>query len=294
MPDDKEHGKHNRLGQTLELVEVIDKLVNDFGPLMDAAGGVFQMWKATLQPVFRDLEPILEGLNDLIEATGPHIEKLVRHQRIERQFSNSGWLPYYSELIEHVEEHKGDAISLDNMISAYYREHWAEIRKDIEARMEMYEIDGEAKETIHEVLSAHESERYRCVCRTLFPEIERLIKRNYFNNVGSIKTREMVRKLAEHLTEGEIFSRQGFCLVTIGRHVEHMYARADDDMRDRLQEYFIPNRHAALHGLVSYSTHKHSLNMIIMADYIFQTLPPKDIGSHHDDTGYESARTALS
>lgn len=75
---------------------------------MDAAGGVFQMWKATLQPVFRDLEPILERFNDLIEATGPHIEKLVRHQGIERRFSNSGWLPYYSELIERVEEHMGD------------------------------------------------------------------------------------------------------------------------------------------------------------------------------------------
>lgn len=99
----------------------------------------------------------------------------------------------------------------------------------------------------------------------------------------------MVRKLAEHLTEGEIFSRQGFCLVTIGRHVEHMYAGVEDDMRDRLEEYSISNRHAALHGLVPYSTHKHSMNMIIMADYIFQMLPPKDIGLHHDDTGYPKA-----
>ena len=235
------------------------------------------------------MEPILEGLNGLIEVTGPYIEKLVRHQRIERQFSNSGWLPYYSELIERVEEHKGDAISLDKMISAYYREHWAEIRKDIEGRMETYEIDGEAKETIQEVFSAHEAESYRSVCRTLFPEIERMIKRNYFNDVGRIKTREMVRKLAELLTEGEIFSRQGFCLVTIGRHVEHMYAQVDDDKRDRLEEHAIPNRHAALHGMVPYSTHKHSMNMMIMADYIFQMLPPTAIESHHDDTGYAKA-----
>ena len=286
MPDDKEHGTRDRLGQTLELVEVIDKFANDFGPLMDAAGGVFQMWKATLQPVFRDLEPILEGLHHLIEATGPHIEKLVRHQRIERQFNNSGWLPYYSELIERVDDHKGNAISLDNMISKYYREHWSEIRKEIEDHLETYEIDAEARTTVHEVLSAHESESYRCVCRTLFPEIERMIKRNYFNDVGHIKTRQMVRKLAEQLTEGEIFSRQGFCLVTIGHHVEHMYARVDGDKRDRLEEISVPNRHAALHGLKPYSTHKYSMNMIIMTDYIFQMLPPVPKESPPDDTEY--------
>ena len=34
----------------------------------------------------------------------------------------------------------------------------------------------------------------------------------------------------------------------------------------------VPNRHASIHGLVSYSTFKHSMNMIIMADYIFQIL----------------------
>lgn len=285
MPQDQDNGQHNRLGQTLELLEVVDTFVSDFGPLMDAAGGVFQIWKATLQPVFQDLEPILERLGGLIEAVGPHVEKLVRHQRIERQFSSSGWLPYYSELVERVEGHSGDALALDKMISAYYRAHWMEIRKDIEGRMETYEIDGEAKETLHEVFSAHEAESYRSVCRTLFPEMERLIKRNFFNDVGHIRTAQMTRKLAEHLAEEQTLSRQVLCLVTIGHHVEHMYAQVDDGNRDRFEQNGIPNRHAALHGLVSYSTHKHSMNMIIMADYLFQLLPPKDVVSHRDHTG---------
>jgi len=112
-----------------------------------------------------------------------------------------------------------------------------------------------------------------------------MIRRNYFNDVGQIKTREIIRKLAELLTEDEIFSRQGFCLVTIGRHIEHMYAHVDDDKRGRFKEHAIPNRHATVHGLVSYSTHKHSMNMIIMADYIFQMLPPKAIEPYHDNTG---------
>lgn len=285
MAHDQENGKHNRLGQALELVEAVDTFVNDFGPLMDAAGGVFQIWKATLQPVFRDLEPILERLNGLMEAVGPHIEKLVRHQRIERRFSDCGWLPYYSELVGRVAEHKGNAVALDKMISAYYREHWADIRKDIEGRLETYEIDDEAKETLHEVFSAHETGNYRSVCRTLFPEMERLIRRNFFNDAGRIRTAEMTRRLARHLAQDEMLSRQVLCLVTVGRHVEHMYAQVDDDNRDEFEQNVIPNRHATLHGLISYSTYKHSMNMIIMADCLFQLLPPKAMVPHHGNAG---------
>ena len=285
MPQDQEHGKHDRLAQGLELVEAINTFVDDFGPLMDAAGGVFQVWKATLEPVFRDFEPILERLRDLIEQVGPHVEKLVRHQRIERQFSNVGWLPYYSELIGQVEQHEGDAISLDNMVSEYYRDHSDEIRKDMEGRIGSYEIDEEARETIREVFSAHESENYRSVCRTLFPELERMIKRSFFNDSGRIRTADMVRKLAERLAGSEVLSREGFCLVTIGHHVKHMYAQVDDDERYRFEQNSIPNRHAALHGLVSYSTHKHSMNMIIMADYLFQILPTRAVDTHDEHAG---------
>lgn len=277
MSHDREQEKCDRLAQTSELVEVIDTFVSDFGPLVDAAAGVFELWKAALEPAFRDFEPILERLHDLLEAVGPHIEKLARHHRIERRFGNAGWLPYYSELIERVDEHEGDASALDNIISEYYRDHWAEIRRDIEERMETYAIDEETKETVHEAFSAHESGNYRSVCRTLFPELERMIRRSFFNDAGRIRTADMLRVLAEKLAAGEILSREGFCLVTIGRHVKHMYAQVDDEERFRFEQSSIPNRHAALHGLVSYSTHKHSMNMIIIADYLFQILPPKAV-----------------
>ncbi|MCY4138623.1 MAG: hypothetical protein OXF56_10200 [Rhodobacteraceae bacterium] len=34
----------------------------------------------------------------------------------------------------------------------------------------------------------------------------------------------------------------------------------------------MPNRHAAVHGLVVYSSMQNSLNAIFMADYIFQPI----------------------
>ena len=32
-----------------------------------------------------------------------------------------------------------------------------------------------------------------------------------------------------------------------------------------------------MHGLVPYSTHKHSMNILILTDYVFQILPPMKV-----------------
>ena len=50
MPPDQEHEKRDRREQALELVEAVDTFVNEFEPLVDAAGGVFQLSKTTLEP----------------------------------------------------------------------------------------------------------------------------------------------------------------------------------------------------------------------------------------------------
>ena len=57
MPDDKEHGKHNRLGQTLELVEVIDKFVNDFGRLWTQRAGCSKCGRLRFSPYFGTWSP---------------------------------------------------------------------------------------------------------------------------------------------------------------------------------------------------------------------------------------------
>ncbi len=41
---------------------------------------------------------------------------------------------------------------------------------------------------------------------------------------------------------------------------------------ERFAQDPVPNRHAAVHGLVSYSSMQNSLNTIFMADYIFQVI----------------------
>ena len=151
---------------------------------------------------------------------------------------------------------------------------WAGIRADIESRLNDYHIDDEAKDTFRVALSAHEHGNYRCVCRVLFPEIERVIRVNLFNGAGSVRTNEMLEKLIDDRPLEDFISKEAFGLVLFGRLVKHLCEQVSDEERGKFEQNFVPNRHAAIHGLMSYSTHKHSMNMIIMADYIFQILPP--------------------
>ena len=56
-----------------------------------------------------------------------------------------------------------------------------------------------------------------------------------------------------------------------GRLEENVYRNVrDEEVRQRLDQDPIPNRHAALHGYVVYSTMQNSLNVIFLGDYIFE------------------------
>ena len=147
------------------------------------------------------------------------------------------------------------------------------IRQDIESRLGQYQISEEAKATFREALSAHSNRHYRCVCRVLFPEIDRQFRIHFFEDeAGSISSTKMLERLTNRGSLENFMPREAYGWILFDRLVHHLYEPVDDGNRTEFQQDFVPNRHAALHGLVPYSTHKHSMNMIIMADYIFQIL----------------------
>ena len=59
-------------------------------------------------------------------------------------------------------------------------------------------------------------------------------------------------------------------LELFGVLINHLYEQVNDINRQQFINLPIPNRHAAIHGLIVYSSMKNSFNTIIMADYIFQ------------------------
>ena len=79
----------------------------------------------------------------------------------------------------------------------------------------------------------------------------------------------ILEKLKERGSIRDFFPREAYGWMLYDKLVDHLYEQVRDANREQYERDYIPNRHASLHGLVPYTTHKHSMNMLIMADYIF-------------------------
>lgn len=243
----------------------------------------------TLRSFAQDIRPFFQELARISQVLAPHIESIILYAKSFERYSKfvdsvgaTGWLPYHTIPISYVEECGGNTSLLEQRLSTFYETNWNGIRQDIESRLEAYHIDEEARETFREALSAHEAGFYRCVCRVLFPEIERMIRRlprlpkNQAETTPSKRKEGMYEKLIKKLINRgsleDFMPGEAYGWILFGRLVHHLYEEVEKNEK-KFQQDFVPNRHASAHGLVSYSTHKHSTNMIIMTDYIFQVLP---------------------
>ena len=221
-----------------------------------------------LRQMERSLGPVLRTLKEWSDAAAPHLKAFREWNRTVDALNEVGWLPYHYAPFQYVEECGDDLALLDSRFSDYYRTRWNEIRNDMKSRLADYHIDDEARAAFREALSAHEAGHYRCVCRVLFPEIERMI------GGGRVGSKQMLEELTGTGDLADFAFRERFGYVLFGRLVNHAYEQVNEDERERFERDPVPNRHAAMHGLVPYSTHKHSMNMLILTDYVFRILPP--------------------
>ncbi len=247
--------------------------VRNVEPLAEAMESAATQYSTVIQQLAVSLGPFYERLSELSEAWAPYLVKwaelaprLAEWSRTVDALNEVGWLPYHSAPCHYVNACGDDLDLLDTRFAEYYRAEWSEIRGDMESRLGGYHIDDEARATFREALAAHEAGLYRCVCRVLFPEIERVI------DAGSGSQR-LLEKLTGSGDLADYAFRERFGYVLFGRLVKHVYKSG---RRERFERDPVPNRHAAVHGLVSYSTHKHSMNMLILTDYVFQILPHDD------------------
>ena len=273
----------------------------------DAFANGFKKWlvnsEAVVGEVSRHLEPLVIGLQRLMEAVAPiALEFVAAAPGITREFvkwnvsseilGRAGWLPHYTTPFGYLAECGEDIEVVRNRLLDYYKNNWQNVRSEIEARLSDYKIDAEAKETFREALDAHESGLYRCVCRVLFPEIERVFRAEIFNNkVGPITSDALIKKLLddkfiEDFMPGGLYELHIFGHLTRAIRKEKDASETDkltyglfqsvlnEENREHLKQDPVPNRHAALHGLVAYSSPQNSLNAIFMADYIFRIVTP--------------------
>lgn len=209
------------------------------------------------------------GLNALAEVVLPFFVGIAYHHEIATFYETSGWLPYRTAPFQlHFLNHPKDRGQAHSSLSRYYADSSSEILQDIEARLENYDIDSEAEATIKEATHAHRKGLYRCVCRVLLPEIERVIRTHLLHiekriPINEKDIREALRQ--RHLEDVVIDSPHDF--VLFGVFHKHLFAPTKRTIPGNA---FVPNRHAGTHGWMAYSSKKEALNAIICADYVFR------------------------
>ena len=247
-----------------------DSQENGSAPKLSAA--LHRMVEPVL-PFIQLLKRVSEAIEPLLKAIAPFLESFARYNRFIDSVRRTGWLPYHTVPLGFVEECGDDVSLLEVRLTEFYETNWKTIRQDIESRLDLYHIAEESKATFREALAAHEIGHYRCVCRVLFPEIDREFRIHFFDDAaGSISSKRMLETFTNRGTLVSYLPREAYGWMLFRQLTHHLYEPVDDANRAQFEEDYIPNRHASMHGLVRYSTFKHSVNMIVMADYVFQVL----------------------
>lgn len=220
------------------------------------------------------LQPIQKISDRIVEQSVELKKGLTEISNAAKLFESSGWLPHHTTPFREVHNWKGDTEEFRSWLGDYYRSNWANVRPAIESKVENYLIDHEAKETFNEALDANEAGFYRSVCRLLPPEIERVSRIEiHGDRLERITSQRELTELAGSLTSAEMEPSGYYGFMLYKRLAQHLYQDiSDDTVRTKFAEDPIPNRHAVVHGLISYSTHQNSLNSIFMTDFIFQVI----------------------
>lgn len=219
-----------------------------------------------LSEVVREIQSAFVAIADGVKPILDSISVVID---INNRLSTIGWLPHHTTPFKLVLETEPD--NLAGRLEEYYDREWDQARESILARLDHYEIDPEAKATFSEALNAHSHGFYRSSCRVLFPEIERVLwveahGADWNKQIASPKEFiELVHRLPAGITLTDPWAYELYQKLS-----DHMYVRAEESNQQRFKS--IPNRHAAVHGRIIYSSLKHSMNTIIMADYVFAVM----------------------
>ncbi len=114
------------------------------------------------------------GIQEQFRSLAPMLEQFAKHEARCKRLEEAGWLPHPASPWHLLDDEELCGEKLNEAVEAYYLENWPSVRTSIDEAIAGYTIDAEAKATFGEVLAAHEVGLYRCVARTLFPEIERV------------------------------------------------------------------------------------------------------------------------
>jgi hypothetical protein len=236
-----------------------------------------ERWQAALRPLAEIGEQLRKRYSDMMVPLERFAEPLKRLQLVSAQCDRLealGWLPHSNSPYSLVENEAEDLDATDRRIGAYYEDRWQEMGSALIAGIEHCDLDDEAKATFAEAVSAHGSGYYRCSPRLLFPEVERVSRKEIHGGaLDKMASQPRLLEAIGSLTPGEMSSTGVAGLRFYRKLTEHLYTHMKNEVAiGSAMADPVPNRHAALHGIVSYSSAKSSLNSILVADYLLRAI----------------------
>lgn len=212
---------------------------------------------------FQFLVPSAEQLEIFKQLSELEVQK--------RALERIGLLPHRSMPVSLLTEQDDDV--LRSSLQQHYTENWERIGDGIRERVNSFDIDDEAKAVMAEALDAHRNGHYRSVCRLLLPEIERVARVEFEGNrAGPVNMKKVMVEPALDLPLSKTRLNGYFVLLLFDHLADHLYVHVDEKNRLELQQDPVPNRHAAIHGIVVYRSFWNSLNVIFMTDFAFQLM----------------------
>ncbi|SNT53127.1 hypothetical protein SAMN05216374_4624 [Tardiphaga sp. OK246] len=260
------------------------KILADFNKRMAEQMRPFAEFRENVQSAIANTQAGFEQLrkfSDFIKRSSEGIalsfrqlsERLAESERQKQLILSVGLLPHASIPLELLDS-AADVAVLRQSLKQFFEDNWTTIAEVIVARVATYDIDDEAKATLGEALQAHQQGHYRAVCRVLFPEIERVVRVELRDNkVGTIYVQSLMADTTDNIYLRDLELPTIFVIELFDRLADHLYQSIkNDDDRKRFEVDPVPNRHAAIHGLIVYSSFWNALNVIFMTDFTFQII----------------------
>jgi hypothetical protein len=252
----------------MKSIEAISQQINSIqlaSEHMKVMSGVYEMsrqftiWQKSMFPALHQAAELGRRLSITIK-TGERLE-------------GAGWLPHYTTPFAAIENANQDE-DVASILERHYEENWSDVRRAFLEHIEVYDLDAEAKAVFTEALDSHEAGHYRAAVRVLFPEIERVARLElHAGKIEAITSQKILREETGKLHTNETDPGGYYGMQLHQNLVYHLYAYAstEEDL-SVLSANQVPNRHAALHGLLPYSSKANSINALIMTDYIYQVI----------------------
>lgn len=224
------------------------------------------------------------SIAEAMSPLGRIFSEAFRDAERAKAVQEAGWLPHATMPIDGFDKDTPKA-EIDALLTAHYRDHWRSVRETFSHSVQSSGVDDEAKATFEEALAAHEAGFYRSVVRLLFPEIERVARETVYggsrreapcarwpkgkSNTNLVDFRKGIKKLPA----GMILDRT-YALALIDKLHQHLYQWVPENEEgvSVFQRDPVPNRHCSQHGFVTYSSAQNSINMLVMADFLFQII----------------------